>query len=147
MCGVGLGHNQQARGIFVEAVDDAGPPDAADAGKARTAMGDERIDERACCVTGGRMDNEAGWLVNDDERFVLENDAQRHVLAFGLGGLRRRHRNGDGVSLFDPVTRLTYRPARDFDAAGANKPLQTGAGKTSEPFRQQPVQPRSALLG
>ncbi len=78
---VGLGHDQKPARVLVETVDDAGPRDAADAGEARAAMGDERIDEGLVGVAGARMDDEAGRLVDDDERVVLIDDVERDRLA------------------------------------------------------------------
>ena len=57
-----LGHHHQPRGVLVEPVDDAGRRLAADAGQALAAMRDQRIDERAGPMAGGRMDHEAGGL-------------------------------------------------------------------------------------
>ena len=54
MRAVVLGHHHQPGGVLVEPVHDAGPLDAADAGKARAAMGDQRVDQRAGLVAGGR---------------------------------------------------------------------------------------------
>ena len=49
-----LGHHEQARGVLVEPVHDARPLHAADAREALPAMGDQRIDQRAGIVAGGR---------------------------------------------------------------------------------------------
>ena len=51
---VGLGDDHQPARVLVEAVDDARPRDAADAGQAVAAMGDQRVDQRAGVVAGGR---------------------------------------------------------------------------------------------
>ena len=56
---IGLGHHQQAGGVLVEAMHDARPLDAADAGEAGAAMGDERVDQRAGGMAG-RPDAPAG---------------------------------------------------------------------------------------
>ena len=65
---VGLGHDHQAGGVLVEPVHDARPLDPADAGQARAAMGDQRVDQRAGGVAGGRMHHQALRLVDDDDR-------------------------------------------------------------------------------
>ena len=82
--GVGLGHHHQAAGVLVEPVHDARPLDAADAGEAVAAMGDQRVDQRAGGVAGGRMHHQPGWLVDDDEVVVLVDDVERDRLARGL---------------------------------------------------------------
>src|SRR5262252_4521388 len=58
MGAVGLGHHHEAAGVLVEAMHDARALDAADAGEAFAAVGDERIDQRAGPVAGGGMDDE-----------------------------------------------------------------------------------------
>ena len=93
---VGLGHHHQAGGVLVEPVHDAGPLDAADAAEAVAAMGDQRIDQRALRVAGGRMHHQACRLVDHDERVVLVDDIERDVLARGAGGRGRRQGDGDG---------------------------------------------------
>ena len=82
-----LRHHHQAGGVLVEPVHDAGTADAADAGKAGAAMGDQRIHQRAGLVAGGRMHDQALRLVDDDDVVVLEDDIERDILALGL---RRR---------------------------------------------------------
>ena len=47
MRGVGLGDDQQAGRVLVDAMHDAGLLHPADAGQAIAAMGDQRIDQRA----------------------------------------------------------------------------------------------------
>ena len=47
---------------------------AADAGQAVAAMGDQRVDQRAGRVAGGRMHHEARRLVDDDDLVVLVDD-------------------------------------------------------------------------
>ena len=54
MGAVVLGDDQQAAGVLVEPVDDARPLHAADARQAVAAMGDQRVDQRAGLMAGGR---------------------------------------------------------------------------------------------
>src|SRR5215472_4488814 len=65
MGAVGLGHHDEAAGVLIEAMHDAGALDAADAGEAFAAMGDERIDQGAGPVAGGGVDDEPRRLVDD----------------------------------------------------------------------------------
>ena len=58
MGAVGLGHDHEAGGVLVETVNDARPRHAADAGKARAAMGDEGVHQRAGVMAAGGMDDE-----------------------------------------------------------------------------------------
>ena len=91
MSAVVLGHHHQPGGVLVQPVHDAGPPDAADPGKARAAMRDQRVDQCAGLVAGGRMHHEALRLVDDDDVVVLIDDVERDILALGFGGDRLRH--------------------------------------------------------
>ena len=84
---VRLGHHQQTGRVLVEPVHDTRPLDAADAGEARPAMGDEGIDQRACGVTGPGMDGEASRLVDDDEVRVLVHHGERDCLGLRAAGV------------------------------------------------------------
>ena len=79
-----LGRDQQAARVLVEAMDDARPRLAADAGQRRAAMGDQRVDQRAVGIARRRMDDEPGRLVDDDEVLVLVDDVERDILALRL---------------------------------------------------------------
>src|SRR5216110_2480063 len=57
-----LGDDEQAGGVLVQTVDDARASRPADAGD-RGRVGQERGGEGATRVTGARMDDDAGWLV------------------------------------------------------------------------------------
>ncbi len=52
-------------------MDNAWALDAANAGKGRAAMMQQGVDQRAGPVAGGRMDDHAGRLVDDDEVLIL----------------------------------------------------------------------------
>jgi len=68
-----LGHDEAAAGFsFVEPVDDAGPRHAADAAQRTFAMVEQGVDERVLLVPGGGMHDDAGGLVQHEQRFVLE---------------------------------------------------------------------------
>ena len=84
-----FGHDHQASGVLVEAVDDTRSLDAADAGQARAAMGDQRVDQCAGGVAGGRVNDKALRLVDHDDRVVFVNDVERNGLALRRGGFRR----------------------------------------------------------
>src|SRR5262245_17062426 len=86
MRGVGLGHDEEAGRVLVEAMNDARPSYPANAGQALAAMGDEGVDESARLVAGGGMDDEARGLVDDDEGVVLIDDVERDGFGQGLGG-------------------------------------------------------------
>ena len=69
-----------------------GRANAADAGKAVTAMIDKGVNERAGPVAGGGMDDHAGGLVDDNNVCVFVNHIERDRFALGrwVGGRRAR---------------------------------------------------------
>src|SRR3546814_14502375 len=86
------GDDQAAR-ILVDAVDDAGPRDAADARKLSRAMVEQRVDERAVEIARGGVDDHAGGLVDDDQMLILPGDDEIEVLR---GVMRRGDRKSVG---------------------------------------------------
>ena len=60
---------------------DARAPDAADPGKAYPAMGDQRVDQRAGLMAGGRMHHQPPGLVDDDDVVILIDDIERDIFA------------------------------------------------------------------
>ncbi len=63
---IGLGDNHDPTGVLVQAVNDAWPPHATDAGKAGAAMMNQGVDQRSGPVAGAGMDNQSGRFVDDD---------------------------------------------------------------------------------
>src|SRR5579863_8503877 len=90
MSRVALGDDEEAGGVLVEPVHNAGPLDTADAGEAVAAMGDEGVNQGALGVAGGGMDHQAGGLIKNQEMVVLEDDIERNVFAAQRRGFRRR---------------------------------------------------------
>ena len=112
MGAVGLGDDHDAGRVLVEAVDDAGPLDAADARQAVAAMVDQRVDQRAGPVAGARMDDQPGRLVDDDQVVVLVENVERDVLALRLGRLRLGQVDSDGFARFQLAAGIVDRPCR-----------------------------------
>ena len=112
MRGVGLGDDQKAGRVLVEPVDDARPPDPADAGEARAAMADQRIDQGAIGMARRRMDDEPGRLVDHDQMLVLVDDIKRHVLAEERRFLRLRRLEGDRCAFGEPHRRIARHARR-----------------------------------
>ena len=59
-------------------------------------------------VAGAGMHDEAGGLVDDDERVVLIEDVERDLLAFERRGCHRRELEGEAVARFDPICHVLY---------------------------------------
>ncbi len=79
-----LGSDHDAARFLVETMHNARPLDAADAGKARAAMMDQRVDERSRPVAGPRMNDKPGGLRDHDQIVVLVKNLQRNILALRL---------------------------------------------------------------
>ena len=85
--GVVFGGDDEAAGIAVDAVDDAGALFAADAGETVAAVVEQGVDQGAVRVAGGRMDHQARGLVDHDDVVVLVDHVQGDVLG-GAGPSR-----------------------------------------------------------
>ncbi len=83
-----LRHHHEPGRILVEPVHDAGPPLAADPGKAVAAMRNQRIDQRPGPMAGGGMNDEVAGFVDDDDVVVLVDDIERNGFGGRLGRLR-----------------------------------------------------------
>jgi len=79
-----LGHDQNAGGVFVEAVDDSGAQLAADALQVGAVV-QEGVDQGVAGVAGGWVDDEPGGFVDDEEVVVFVKDSQRDI-GGGKGG-------------------------------------------------------------
>jgi hypothetical protein len=99
---VGLGCHQQAGRILVEAMHDAGPFHAADAGQAVAAMGNQGVDKGAGGVAGTGVHHQPGRFVDDDQAVVLEHDIEWYLLRFRPGRLRLRQAGFHHAAGFDP---------------------------------------------
>ncbi len=86
--GVVFGDDDEAAGVLVEAMDNAGPEVAAGCRK-RFESKEQRIDEgvavaRIFSFAGAGVHHHAGGLVDDGEVLVFEDDVERNVLRRGF---------------------------------------------------------------
>ena len=82
--GVVFGDDDEAAGVLVEAMNDAGAKVAAGCGK-RFETEEQRVDEgvavaRIFSFAGAGVHHHAGGLVDDGEVLVFEDDVERNVL-------------------------------------------------------------------
>ena len=118
MRGVGLGDDQQAGGVLVEPVDDARPPDPADARRLSPQWAISALTSVPSAWPGGGMDDEPGRLVDHDQMLVLEDDVERQVLgrraANSLGRRRLRTRSARPAARRMAGSRATAPSTRDL---------------------------------
>ena len=75
----GFRDDEDSGGFLVESVDDAWTLRSADDLDARAVV-EEAVGKSAFAVSRARVDDEAGGFVEDEEVFILEKNAQRHLL-------------------------------------------------------------------
>ena len=89
---VGLGGDDQAGGVLVQAMHDPRPAHPADADQAFAAVRDQGVDQGPVRVAGRRMHDQPGRLVDHDQGFILVGDGQRDILSLRHRVDRRWHR-------------------------------------------------------
>ena len=109
-------------------------------------MGDQRVDQRAGLVAGGGMHDQPLRLVDDDDVVILEHDIERDVLAFRLGGDRRRHVDCDRIARSDMISGVANGIGADPDLPGQDQRLQPRARQRGAAHRQHAVEPHRALI-
>jgi hypothetical protein len=143
--GVALRHHHHAAGVLVEAVDDAGAQLAADAGQIG-AVGEQGVDQGAARVSGRRMDDQAGRLVDDDQVRILVEDGQRDRLGGELDRRRRTQPDLDPVAVAELGARLVDGGAVQADVPLLDQPLDLGAGQLRVAAGEEGVEARPHLL-
>ena len=95
--------DQQAAGVPVDAVDDAGADHPADPRQAVPAVVKQGVDQGAVGVAGGGVDHQPHGLVDDDDVLVLEDHVQGNVLGLCLQRHRVWDHHGDLVPDLQPL--------------------------------------------
>ena len=140
-----FGGDDQAAGVPVDAVDDAGTLLAPHAGQALPAVMQQGVDQGPVRVARRRVDHHAHGLVHHDHVPVLIHHVQRDVLGPGLRLLRLRQRHLQHLSRLDPQV-LRHRAAPVRNASLLQKPGGGGPGQPLQPPGQQAVRPLPRLL-
>ncbi len=88
-------NNEQAGGVFIDTVDNAGPTLTADTGERVTAVIKQCVYKSTVRMSGGRMHDHAALLVYYNKVSVLINDIKRDVLCYkgNILQLREEHEN------------------------------------------------------
>jgi len=135
-----FGDDQTTTRFLVEAMHDARSRHAADAAQRALAVMQQRIDERVFLVTGGGMHDESGGFVDDEQRFILEQNIERDFFRLRLGGFGIRPVN------FDFFARVRMMRgfddfAVDADVAFFDQSLQRAARGGGKFLAQEFVEP------
>ena len=131
-----FGDEDDAAGLLVEAVDDAGAEVAADVGELGEVE-EEGVDESAAVagVVGGAgagVDHHAGGLVDDGEVSVFVEDVEGDVLGYGVEGRGMRGAfDLDGLAAVELLFGLGG-VAVDADLAGFDEELDAGAADVGD---------------
>jgi hypothetical protein len=143
--GLVLGHQQNPRGIFVQPVNDAGPPLTADPLNVRAVM-QKPMDQGAGSVPGRRVNHQPRGLVDHNQRLVLEEDAEINRLGGPSGRFGGRDPAADGVTGFDPVAGLSDG-AVDPDVPAGDQAGGQRTREVTDAGRHQGIQALVGLLG
>lgn len=108
-------------------------------------MGDQGIDEGAVRVAGGRMDDEAGGLVDDNQMCILETDIECQRLRRRRGILSVGDEHDKILARPDPQRRIARYGSVPHDKPMLDQPLEPGARQLREVARQQAVEALSGL--
>ena len=140
-----LRHDEQSAGIHVNAVDDAGPLFAVDAGEGVAAVVQQGVDQGAVLMARRRMDHQALGLIDDQNVPVLVDHVQGNVLGhkLRLADLRQEDvklLTGLGLGVF------LHGPAAARHAALLQQPLDGAAGQLRQGAGKEHVHPLTALL-
>ena len=98
----GLGHHDEAAGVFIQAVHQAGPAHLPDILEVR-AMVHQGIEQSALAVPGARMDHQTRGLVHHQQVPVFKEDRQGQGFGGQVAGRGRRHAHRHAVARPYPV--------------------------------------------
>ena len=134
------GDDEQARGVAIEPVDDPGPVVVV---PTLGSVGEQPLDERARARRSGRMDDEAGRLVDDEQVLVLPDDRDVELLRLQLDRL------GDlDVDLLPALEPEALRPRLAVDEHRARRDQALGERARVElgPHGENAIEPRPGVV-
>ena len=97
--------------------------DPADAGKLALAVVEQGVDHRSIIISGGRMDDHSGGLIDDEQMIILEHDLNRDVLRFIVRNRRRRHGDAERRAFLGLGRRISGELAATGHLTGGNQRL------------------------
>ena len=135
------GDDQEARGVAVEAVDDARTFQLA----SRETAVQRALYERSGGVTRARVDDEPGGLVHDEEVLVLVGDAELERPVLDVRGRIRSCLDVDRLARGEAVA-FRAGDAVDRDRSGRDQPLGNRARGDVGELGDEAVEPLAGLV-
>ena len=132
-----LAHQHEARGVFVQPVDNAGPRQV----RGTTVVSQQAVEQSPAPVASGRMNHEPGGFVDHQQIIVFMHHVQRHGLRHkGHGLLGGSQLNANVVSHRHPGRSLSRKGFAPSDCATVHQLLQVGTGEFGHGGRKRSVQ-------
>jgi len=147
MGGLGLGDDHQPARALVETMDDTGPANPADPGKARTTMVDQRVYECAVRVSRCGVDNQPRGLIDDDQMCILKADIQRDRLRYRRRICMIREDYDEILAAEYPRGWIAQRPPFARDIAGMDQAFEPRARQRREMERKHAIKALPGLIG
>ncbi len=108
-------------------------------------MEQQRVDQRASVMPGGRMHHHARRLVDNDDVGILMADHERDVLRLRQRLLQIGHAQGDAFARFHLARGIDLRLAGDIGMAGLDHRLDAAARERGHKPGQRLVEPHPGL--
>ena len=128
-------------------MDDTGPANPADPGKARTTMVDQRVYECAVRVSRRRVDNQPRGLIDDDQMCILKADIQRDLLRYRRRICMIREDYDETLAAAYPRRWIAERPPFAPDIAGMDQAFEPRARQRWEMERKHAIEALPGLAG
>jgi hypothetical protein len=144
---LGLGDDHQTTRVLVETMDDTGPADPADPGKACTTMVDQRVYECTVWVSRRRVDNQPRGLIDDDQMCILKSDIQRDRLRYRRRIRLIRKDYDEILAAAYPRRWIAHRPPFARDIAGMDQAFEPSARQRREMERKHAIKALPGLAG
>jgi hypothetical protein len=114
----------------------------------RRRMLEQRVQERPVPVAAAWMNDEAGRLIDDDQRSIFENDVKWNVLGRVREHLGIGRRDEMDLLAAEYLVPWSCRPAVDGDSLGADPCRETAARMLGQETRERLVEPQArAVVG
>ena len=144
---LGLGDDHQTARVLVETMDDTGPADPADPGKACTTMVDQRVYECTVRVSRRRVDNQPRGLIDDDQMCILKSDIQRDRLRYRRRIRMIRKDYNEILAAAYPRRWIVQRAPFARNIAGMDQTFEPRARQRREMERKHAIKALPGLAG